>query len=348
MAKKAVTDGGFQTLKASVRNKNIDRLYFFFGEETFLMNYYLEAMKKQLLDPLTESFNFHRFQNENFDLAEFLNAVENLPMMAEHTLIQVDDIDIFKLDESAREKLAGTLADIPEYCTVIFTYLTVAWKPDKRLKKLWEAVEHSGLIVEFQRQDQRELIPWVSRHFAAQKKKISNELCAYLIEITGGTMTALNGEIEKICAYSGADEIRKSDIDAVTEPVLDAVVFQMTDRIGEGSYEKAFLCLQQLLKMQQEPLAILGAVGSHFRRLGVAKCLQESGKGSYDLQKLCGIPDYPARKLMDASRRLDKLFCADACALIMETDYQMKTSYDDAQRLLELLILRLAVEARHA
>ena len=51
---------------------------------------------------------------------------------------------------------------------------------------------------------------------------------------------------------------------------------------------------------------------------------------------------------MDASRRLDKLFCADACALIMETDYQMKTSYDDAQRLLELLILRLAVEARHA
>ena len=209
------------------------------------------------------------------------------------------------------------------------------------------AVERSGLMVEFQRQDQKELIPWVSRHFATQKKRISNELCTYLIDITGGTMTALNGEIEKICAYSGADEIKKSDIDAVTEPVLDAVVFQMTDRISEGAYEKAFQCLQQLLKMQQEPLAILGAVGSHFRRLGVAKCLQESGKGPYELQKLCGIPDYPARKLMDASRRLDKLFCADACAMIMETDYQMKTSYDDSQRLLELLILRLAVEARH-
>jgi len=187
----------------------------------------------------------------------------------------------------------------------------------------------------------------VSRHFAAQKKKISNELSAYLIEITGGTMTALHGEIEKICAYSGADEIRKSDIDAVTEPVLDAVVFQMTDRIGEGSYEKAFLSLQTLLKMQQEPLAILGAVGNHFRRLGVAKTLQEQGKGPYELQRLCGIPDYPARKLMDAARRLDKSFCADACTLVMETDYQMKTSFDDSQRLLELLILRLAVEARH-
>ena len=99
--------------------------------------------------------------------------------------------------------------------------------------------------------------------------------------------------------------------------------------------------------MQQEPLAILGAVGNHFRRLGVAKTLQEQGKGPYELQRLCGIPDYPARKLMDAARRLDKSFCAEACTLVMETDYQMKTSFDDSQRLLELLILRLAVEARH-
>lgn len=346
MAKKLAPDSGLQTLKASIRGKKLDRLYFFYGEESFLMAHYLEEVKKQLLSPLTESFNFHRFNSENFALDEFTEAVENLPMMAEHTLVQVDDVDLFKLSEHEREKVAGVFSDIPEYCTVIFTYLTVAWKPDKRQKKLWEAVDGSGLAVEFRKQDQRELIPWISRRFASQKKKISNELCSYLIDLTGGSMTALEGEIEKICAYSGADEIRKSDIDAVTEPVLDAVVFQMTDRIGEGSYEKAFQCLQTLLKMQQEPLSILGAVGSHFRRLGAAKCLQERGKDSTVLQGLCGIPDYPARKLMESARRLDKRFCADACAMVMETDYKMKTSYDDNQRLLELLVIQLAMEAR--
>lgn len=347
MAKKPLAEGTFQELKSSLRNNTIDRLYFFFGEETFLMSYYLDAIKKKLLDPLTESFNYHRFTNENFDMTEFLEAVENLPMMAEHTLVQVDDIDLFKLNESEREKISEVLKDIPEYCTVIFTYLTVAWKPDKRLKKLWEAVDKHGLIVEFCRQDQKELIPWISRHFAAQKKRISNELCAYLIDITDGTMTALSGEIQKICAYSGADEIKKSDIDAVTEPVLDAVVFQMTDRISEAGYEKAFDSLQKLLKMQQEPLVILGALGSHFRRLTAAKCLQEQGKSAYDLQKLCGIPDYPARKTMEAARRMDKAFCGRASELVLETDYQMKTSYDDSQRLLELLVLQLAMEAKH-
>lgn len=346
MAKKQPSDGGFQELKAAVRSKNIGRLYFFHGEESFLLSYYLESIRKQLLDPLTESFNYHRFNSENFDIPSFSEAVENLPMMAEHSLVQVDDVDLFKMNEADRDKIIGILKDIPDYCTVVFTYLTVAWKPDKRLKKLWETIESNGLPVEFAKQDQRELIPWVSRHFASQKKRIANDLCAYLIDITGGTMTALNGEIEKICAYSGSDEIRKSDIDAVTEPVLDAVVFQMTDRISEGSYDKALLSLQQLLKMQQEPLAILGAVGSHFRRLTAARMLMENGRNAYDLQKLCGIPDYPARKLMDAARHLDLTFCGKASGMVLDTDYHMKTSYDDSERLLEMLILNLAMEAR--
>lgn len=348
MAKKQPTANNLQVLKTSLKNKDIGRLYFFYGEETFLLNHYLNQIKKQLLDPLTESFNYHRFNAETFDMMEFADAVENLPMMAEATLVQVDEIDIFKMNESDRGKITDIISDIPDYCTVVFTYLTASWKPDKRQKKLWEAVENNGLPVEFEKQDQRDLIAWVGRHFAARQKRISTDLCAYLIDITGGTMTALNSEIEKICAYSGASEIVRADIDAVTEPVLDAVVFQMTDRISEGAYDRAFLSLQQLLKMQQEPLAILGAIGGHFRRLGTARTLLENGKNSFDLQKLCGLPDYPARKTMEAARHVPSEFCRKASQLVLETDYKMKTSFDDSERLLELLVFDLAMEAGRA
>ena len=347
MAKKQSAGNNLQELKLHLKNKDLGRLYIFHGEETFLLNHYLTQIRKQLLDPLTESFNFHRLNNETFDIRSFADAVENLPMMAESTFVQVDDIDLFKMNEGDRTKMTEILSDIPDYCTVVFTYETVSWKPDKRLKKLWEAVDGSALIVEFAKQDQRDLIAWVTRHFAAQKKRISTDLCAYLIDITGGTMTALSGEIQKICAYSGADEIKKSDIDAVTEPVLDAVVFQMTDLLSSGRYDQAMLKLQTLLKMQQEPLAILGAVGGHFRRIGTARTLLDYGKNASDLQKLCGIPDYPARKTMEAARRFRPEFCAKAAELVLETDYKMKTSFDEPERLLELLILQLAQEAVH-
>ena len=347
MAKKQPAGNNLQELKLHLKNKALGRLYIFHGEETFLLNHYLTQIRKQLLDPLTESFNFHRLNNETFDLRSFADAVENLPMMAESTFVQVDDIDLFKMNEGDRTKMTELLSDIPDYCTVVLTYETVSWKPDKRLKKLWEAVEENALIVEFAKQDQRDLIAWVTRHFAARKKRISTDLCAYLIDITGGTMTALSGEIDKICAYSGADEIKKADIDAVTEPVLDAVVFQMTDLLSGGRYDQAMLKLQTLLKMQQEPLAILGAVGGHFRRIGTARTLLDHGKNSSELQSLCGITDYPARKAMEAARRFRPEFCARAAALVLETDYKMKTSFDDPERLLELLILQLAQEAGH-
>ena len=348
MAKKQPTDSGITELKMALKQKALGRLYFFHGEETFLLHHYLEQMKKLLLDPLTESFNYHRLNSETFELRAFADAVENLPMMAEATLVQIDDVDIFKLNESDREKMAEILRDIPDYCTVVFTYITAAWKPDKRYKKLWDAVDSCALVVEFAKQDQRDLIAWVTRHFAANKKRISTDLCAYLIDITGGTMTALSGEIDKICAYSGAEEIKKSDIDAVTEPVLDAVVFQMTDQLSAGRYDQAVQKLQQLLKMQRDPLAILGAVGSHYRRVSTARTLLDAGKSTYDLQKLCGIPDYPARKTMEAARRCSPKFCRAAAQLVLETDYRMKTSFDEPERLLELLILRLAQEAKNA
>ena len=175
----------------------------------------------------------------------------------------------------------------------------------------------------------------------------SPNLCAYLIEITDGTMTSLSGEIDKISSYSGADEIRRSDIDAVTEPVLDAVVFQMTDLLGTGKYGEALLKLQTLLKMQEEPIAILGAVGGHFRRISAARTLMDCGKNAEDLMRLTGMKDYPARKTMSAAKSFSTKFCRKAAELIMETDYKMKTSFDDQERLLELLILELAQEARN-
>ena len=346
MAKKQAQDNSaFQALKLAIRNRDPERLYIFHGEEVFLLHHYLEQLRRKLLDELTESFNYHRLNNETFHIQAFADAVENFPMMADRTLVQVDEIDLFKLPEGDRSRITELLADIPYWCTVVFTYETVGWKPDKRQKKLWEVIEQKASIVEFARQSQRDLVAWIQRHFTARKKTISGDLCCYLIDITGGTMTALAGEIAKIAAYSGADTICKADIDAVTEPVLDAVVFQMTDQLGQGEYGAAFQKLQTLLKMQQEPIAILGAVGGHFRRLSTARTLLDAGRPAGELMKLCGMPEYAARKTMEAARRFRPEFCRKAAELVLETDYKMKTSYDDQDRLLELLVLRLAGEA---
>ena len=88
-------------------------------------------------------------------------------------------------------------------------------------------------------------------------------------------------------------------------------------------------------------------MGGHFRRIATARTLIDCGKNSDDLMRLCGLKDYPARKTMSAAGKFSARFCKRAAELILETDSKMKTSFDEPERLLEMLILQLAQEARN-
>ena len=228
----------------------------------------------------------------------------------------------------------------------MFVYETTAFKPDKRQKKLWEAVIANGTVVEFRRQGERELADWIARHFLALGKQIAPELCRYLIVQTGGSMTLLDGEISKIAAFSDGGQITKSDIDAVVEPVLEAMVFDISNAIAAGDYGAALEKLQTLLKKQEEPIAITAAIGSQMRRLNAARSLMDNGKSTDSLMRLCGMGEYPAKLTMAQARRLSSKFCESAVLLCLQTDEQLKTGYDEPERLVELLVLRLAQEAR--
>ena len=50
---------------------------------------------------------------------------------------------------------------------------------------------------------------------------------------------------------------------------------------------------------------------------------------------------------MTAARRVTDGFCQRAIELALDTDIAMKTSADEPERLLELLLVRLAQEAQH-
>ena len=81
------------------------------------------------------------------------------------------------------------------------------------------------------------------------------------------------------------------------------------------------------------------------RRISAARTLLDNGKQTGELMKLTGMKEYPARKAMEAARRFRPEFCKKAAELVLEVDYRMKTSFDNQNRLLELLILQLAQEA---
>ena len=198
MAKKTDAGAAFRDFKAALRQKQPHHLYIFHGEEDYLRTYYLAALKKLLLDGPAEDFNLHRFDAQTWDIGSFSDAIDAIPIMAEASFIQVDDVDIYQLPAEDREQLAQLLGDVPDYCYIVFLYDTVPWKPDRRQRKFHAAIEQNAQIVAFERQPERELMSWVARHFASLGKNVTPELCRYLITICGASMTAMAAEIDKI------------------------------------------------------------------------------------------------------------------------------------------------------
>ena len=122
MAKKpAETSAGLQQLKTDLKQRRLGRCYVLYGEEDYLRRYYLQQMQKLLLDDLTADFNFHRMNPENFTLQLLADSLEALPMMAERSLVLVEDVDLFALDEAGRNAAAALLSDLPEHCCLILS-----------------------------------------------------------------------------------------------------------------------------------------------------------------------------------------------------------------------------------
>ena len=288
--------------------------------------------------------NYHRLAGKGLTMQEVVEAAEAMPMMAEHTLVTVEDMDLFRLDEAQRGALVALLEDFPEYCTLVFLYRQIPYKTDAKLKKLTAALAERAQVIEFAQQGQQKLQKWVRRRFAAAGKDIDAGTVDHLLFTCGSLMTGLVPEIAKIAAYARGPKITAADIDAVADPVLDARVFDMTDAVAARDYDKAAECLAELLRMQEEPIRILAALGKTLRQLYTARLAIDGGKDVLWLKDLWRMKsDYPAKKLMQSARGVRRSWCREAVKRCQTLDHRMKSERNmDNEGELKLFLMELA------
>ena len=336
--------GGYEALRAAIKAGVPANLYIFYGEERYLLQTMAQQLKDLLIPESFEEFNYHRLTGKGLTVQELAETAEAMPMMAEHTLITVTDLDIFKLDEGQRTALIQLLSDFPPYCTLVFLYEQVTYKRDGKMKKLCAALNEYVQEVEFVQQERSDLLKWLKRRFAATGHDIDQTAADHLLFTCGSLMRGLIPEIEKIAAYAKGERITVADIDAVAEPVLDARIFDMTNAVTARDYDRAAAILSELLRMQTEPIVILAAVGKELRRLYTARLALDGGKDRIWLKELWSMSsDYPAKLLLQAAKNVDHDWCRQAVKRSQTLDRRMKSERNmDSEGELKLFLMELA------
>lgn len=340
------SDAAFQKLKLDLASGAVGNAYVFYGEESYLREYYLGQMRKLLIPAGCEEFNDHTLEGKDLTIQMLSDTVEAMPMMSERTLTVVTDLDLFRLPEEQREKLIRMLEDLPPYCCLVFVYDTVDYKPNRTMKKLCAVMERYVQAVEFRAADDSDLAPWIARRFRALGKDIDRQTSEYLIFTCGGLMTGLIPEIAKIGTYARGKTITVKDIDAVADPVLSAEVFKMSDAVLRGDYDKAARLMGELLKLQTDPIQITAALGSQLRRIYTARLAIDHGKDKYWLMDLWHQKsDYAARLWLGAAKGTSSHWCADAVKQCQTLDLRLKSERGiDGAGELKLLLVRLGAQ----
>lgn len=342
------SSAAYDRFRADLAADALGTAYIFYGEESYLREYYLTEMRKKLVPQGFEEFNYHRLEGKSLTAQILQETVEAMPMMAERTMVQVVDCDLFKLNEEQRNGIIAILEDVPPYCCLVFVYDQVEYKPNKTYKKLYAAIDKHVQAVKFQEQTRNELLKWVSRRFKAEGHTIDAPTAEHLLFTCGSLMNGLIPEIHKISSYAKGDRITKADIDAVAAPVLEAQVFEMTGAVSKGDFDRAAEVLGVLLKLQEEPFLLLSLMGKELRKLHTARIAIETGKDRFWLMERWKMrSDYPAKLLLDNAKRVTRAWCANAVQRCYETDLRIKSvnGVDGADEL-KLLLMELAQEAR--
>ena len=333
MAVKAKSDD-YKRLADSLSAGEIDRFYIFHGEERYLLERSLGELRRLLCPDGLDGFNYKRFEVKDLPASELEEAIDSLPVFADRTLVEIHDFDIFKNDE--RPRLAEIFANLPDYICVVIIFDIIPYKPD-RIKLNNDITKHAD-VIEFAIQEQDKLIKWIKRHFNNAGKSIGTADAEYMAFITGGSMTALHGEIGKTAAYAAGQSISRSEIDAVVTPVADAVAYKLTDALIKHESKNAMRILDELLGMQEPAHRLMYSISLKIRQLLAARVCAEGNHDKSALMEMCGIRhEFQARILMETARRTTLSSCREAVLSCAETAYELNSAPEPEARLTELI-----------
>jgi len=339
MPQKSKGIDGYKQLMESISAGQFCCFYIFHGDERYLLERSLGEIRRRLCPDGLDSFNYKRFDSKNTSIEDLEEAIDTLPAFAERTLVEIHDFDIFRSD--IKSDVCEILANLPDYVCIVLIYDTVPYKPDGRTKIDKEILKHAE-VIEFAVQEQIDLVKWIKRHFKDARKLISNADAAYLVLITGGFMSSLHSEIEKISAYARGETVTRADIDAVVIPVLDTAAYKLTDALMRGEHISAMRILDELFQMRETPHKIIFNISLKMRQLLAARVCIESKLTKSDLIDMCGIRhEFQARALMDTARKTTLANCRQAVLLCSQTAYELNSAPEPEAHLSEL-IARLA------
>jgi DNA polymerase-3 subunit delta len=323
----------------SLEKGEIAPLYYFHGDEPYLIDRAVRRLLDIAVSPESRDFNLEIFYGRDCRGDEIATAAQTLPMFAERRVVIVKRSN--ELSGPALEKLTDYASDPSPSSCLIFE----GEKIDQR-KKFFLEIKKTGKLVEFRRPYENRLAPFIREEAASFGKKVEPQALEALIYLVGNNLRELAAEVEKAAIFVGSrDTIRMDDIREVVSDTRVDSIFELTDAVGRKDIAKGLRSLNTILRDGEAPLMVLSMLARHFRQLWKVKELCARGVPQPEIAKAAGVNPYFLKGITEQSQNYRIPELKKAFELLFAADLALKTSGGKPASLLECLLMDICGEA---
>lgn len=334
--------------KQQIKTGAFSNAYLIYGEEAFLKNHYVHLLKKKIVEPGFEDFNYHSYNGNQTALDEILKDAEMLPMMSSYNFVLVCDYP-FDKKESDIKLLQDFLSDIPQTTILVFWYDSIDFplknKEGRILSKsnkIENAFIKSGSAVELKTRTEAELVKMLISGFKKRGSVISAANAKYLISLSGNDIQTLQNETEKIAHFVKEAEVTKDVIDRLATKSLQARVNDLSKAIVAGDYDKAYSILNALFIHEPKAEYLLGTISKSYVDMYRVKCAKSAGLPASDVKKYFSYPyDSYINNAVRDSAKLSIKQIRKSLDVIMEADNALKSTSVNKKLIFEEAMVKL-------
>lgn len=333
--------------KKQIDRSDFSNLYFLYGEEKYLVSYYLKKLIRKASDRQFSDFNYQKFDAADTGVDRIAEAVQALPFFSERKCVAVTDLNADTLKVAELNKWKELLLDVPSTTIVVLALpnVVIDERKSKNWKKFKELLKKSGTLVCFSKRTGAQLKKFLVSGAEKRGCSLSSKNADRVIVSCGSDLFTLQNELEKLCSYVKQGEITVQTIDLLAVQNLEARVFDLSKAILSGSSDRAYSILNILLEQGEEPVAILAVLSSSYLDLYRVRASIQSGLSALEPAKHF---DYARKEFRlknaerDAGKYPDGMF-RESLKELLAADLALKSSRGDRRTVLEELIARLLI-----
>jgi DNA polymerase-3 subunit delta len=311
------------------------------GEDPSLVRDHVMALVDELVGDGDRSLVVEELSGDDYELAAVVDAAQTPPFLTDRRVVVARDAHRFASVDAVAPLVAYLGDPLPT------TALVLAWESGRVPKTLLDAVKKSGGI----HVDTAPGKGWVAEHLAVAAVKLDARAGKLIADQLGEDVARLRGLLETLeAAFGPGARLTADDVAPFIGESGGVAPWELTDAIDKGDIPAAIERLHRMVHGgERHPLALLGTLHGHFGRI----LALDGADAANDKQAaaLLGMDarrsTYPARKALDASRRLGHDRVAKAVALLAAADLDLKGERDlPPELVLEVLVARLAALSR--